>query len=132
MKWAHNTILTSMHDIYACFEGGSSEVKREWRTLVTQTDSDIEVGGECADEDLGAECPNDSMPGYLCAVVVILRALSRAEGLKMPLQSCHLLHLQHALRNTVKKSLQQLSKAINGDAKTDPQTLFKVTQGEHS
>lgn len=31
-----------------------------------------------------------------------------------------------ALRNTVKKSLQQLSKAINGDAKTEPQTLFKV------
>ena len=31
-----------------------------------------------------------------------------------------------ALRNTVKKSLQELSKAINGDAKTEPQTLFKV------
>lgn len=34
--------------------------------------------------------------------------------------------MQLALRNTVKKSLQQLSKAINGDAKTEPQTLFKV------
>ncbi|CAN0501220.1 unnamed protein product, partial [Scytosiphon promiscuus] len=33
---------------------------------------------------------------------------------------------QLALRNSVKKSLQQLSKAINGDAKTEPQTLFKV------
>ena len=31
-----------------------------------------------------------------------------------------------ALRQTVKKSLQELSKAINGDAKTEPQTLFKV------
>lgn len=27
----------------------------------------------------------------------------------------------------MKKSLQQLSKAINGDAKTEPQTLFKVS-----
>lgn len=36
------------------------------------------------------------------------------------------LGLQNALRNTVKKSLQRLSKAINGDAKTEPQTLFKV------
>ncbi|GMI05338.1 hypothetical protein TrVE_jg1168 [Triparma verrucosa] len=31
-----------------------------------------------------------------------------------------------ALRTTVKKSLQELSKAINGDAKTEPQTLFRV------
>ena len=34
--------------------------------------------------------------------------------------------VEMALRNTVKKSLQELSKAINGDAKTEPQTLFKV------
>lgn len=39
---------------------------------------------------------------------------------------CQTSGLQHALRNTVKKSLQRLSKAINGDAKTEPQTLFKV------
>lgn len=48
MAWAHDTILTSMREIYACFEGGSSDVKREWRMLVSQTDSDIEVGGERA------------------------------------------------------------------------------------
>ncbi|GMI21327.1 hypothetical protein TeGR_g3290 [Tetraparma gracilis] len=34
--------------------------------------------------------------------------------------------VENALRTTVKKSLQELSKAINGDAKTEPQTLFKV------
>ena len=34
--------------------------------------------------------------------------------------------VENALRATVKKSLQELSKAINGDAKTEPQTLFKV------
>ena len=31
-----------------------------------------------------------------------------------------------ALRQTVKKSLQELSRAINGDAKSEPQALFKV------
>eukprot|EP00752_Nemacystus_decipiens_P009956 g8879.t1 len=74
MKWAHDMVLTSMREIFACFEGGSSEVKRERRALIAQTDNSIEL----------------------------------------------------ALRNTVKKSVQLLSKAINGDAKTDPQTLFKV------
>lgn len=44
MKWAQDMILTSMREIFSCFEGGSSEVKREWRALVAQTDSDIEVG----------------------------------------------------------------------------------------
>ena len=34
--------------------------------------------------------------------------------------------LGDALRQTVKRSLQELSKAINGDAKTEPQALFKV------
>lgn len=53
MKWAYDTILTSMRDIYACFEGGSSDVKREWRMLVAQTDNDIEVSGERTDNDLG-------------------------------------------------------------------------------
>lgn len=43
MKWAHDLILTSMREIFACFEGGSSEVKRERRALVVQTDSNIEV-----------------------------------------------------------------------------------------
>ncbi|CAB1114177.1 unnamed protein product [Ectocarpus sp. CCAP 1310/34] len=74
MEWAHDMVLTSMREIFACFEGGSSEVKRERRALIAQTDNNIEL----------------------------------------------------SLRNTVKKSLQQLSKAINGDAKTEPQTLFKV------
>jgi dynein heavy chain len=31
-----------------------------------------------------------------------------------------------ALRQTVKLSLQELSRAINGDAKNDPHALFKV------
>lgn len=35
--------------------------------------------------------------------------------------------LQHALRNSVRKSLQQLSKAINGDAKMEPQNFFKAS-----
>lgn len=43
MKWAHDMVLTSMREIFACFEGGSSEVKRERRALVAQTDSSIEV-----------------------------------------------------------------------------------------
>jgi len=34
--------------------------------------------------------------------------------------------IEQALRYCVKKSLQELSKAINGDAKTEPQTLFKI------
>ena len=34
--------------------------------------------------------------------------------------------LEHALKHSVKKSLQELSKAINGDAKTDPFTLFSA------
>ena len=34
--------------------------------------------------------------------------------------------VETSLRATVKRSLQELSKAINGDAKTEPQTLFKV------
>ena len=34
--------------------------------------------------------------------------------------------LEQALRTTVKRSLQELSRAINGDAKTEPQTLFGV------
>lgn len=44
MKWAHDMILTSMREIFAFFEGGSSEVKRERRALVVQTDNNIEVG----------------------------------------------------------------------------------------
>ncbi|CAM9228493.1 unnamed protein product, partial [Choristocarpus tenellus] len=74
MKMFHDHIMCSMKEIYSCFMDGSSEVKREWRSLVGQTDSSVEA----------------------------------------------------ALRNTVKKSLQELSHAINGDAKTEPQTLFKV------
>ena len=31
-----------------------------------------------------------------------------------------------SLRQTVKRSLQELSRAINGDAKSEPQTLFGV------
>lgn len=42
-------ILNSMREIFSCFEGGSSEVKREWRALVSQTDSDIEVGLQTPD-----------------------------------------------------------------------------------
>ncbi|RQM24639.1 hypothetical protein B5M09_005107 [Aphanomyces astaci] len=34
--------------------------------------------------------------------------------------------LEDSLRQSVKKSLQELSKAINGDAKTDPHPLFRV------
>ena len=34
--------------------------------------------------------------------------------------------VEQALKKVVKKSLQELSKAINGDAKTDPQLLFTV------
>jgi dynein heavy chain len=34
---------------------------------------------------------------------------------------------EQCLRQTVKKSLQELSRAINGDNKTDPQTLFKIS-----
>jgi dynein heavy chain len=34
---------------------------------------------------------------------------------------------EKSLRQTVKRSLQELSKAINGDNKTDPQTLFKIS-----
>lgn len=36
-------VLTSMREIFACFEGGSSEVKRERRALIAQTDNNIEV-----------------------------------------------------------------------------------------
>lgn len=43
MKWAHDMVLASMREIFACFEGGSSEVKRERRALVAQTDGNIEV-----------------------------------------------------------------------------------------
>lgn len=43
MKWAHDMVLTSMREIFACFEGGSSEVKRERRALIAQTDNNIEV-----------------------------------------------------------------------------------------
>jgi dynein heavy chain len=34
--------------------------------------------------------------------------------------------VEQALRQTVKKSLQELSRAINGDQKVDAQSLFKV------
>lgn len=34
--------------------------------------------------------------------------------------------VEHALKQSVKRSLQELSRAINGDSKTDPQTLFTV------
>jgi dynein heavy chain len=34
--------------------------------------------------------------------------------------------IEQALKQSVKRSLQELSKAINGDSKTDPQTLFTV------
>ncbi|CAM9180031.1 unnamed protein product [Ectocarpus fasciculatus] len=34
--------------------------------------------------------------------------------------------VEQALKHCVKRSLQELSKAINGDSKTDPQTLFTV------
>ena len=35
-------------------------------------------------------------------------------------------NVEVALRQTVKRSLQELSRAINGDAKTEPQLLFRV------
>lgn len=54
MKWAHDMVLTSMREIFACFEGGSSEVKRERRALVAQTDSNIEASG-----------PDDILPEML-------------------------------------------------------------------
>lgn len=34
--------------------------------------------------------------------------------------------IEHALKQSVKRSLQELSRAINGDSKTDPQSLFTV------
>ena len=34
--------------------------------------------------------------------------------------------MEQSLKSSVKKSLQELSRAINGDSKTDPQTLFTV------
>ncbi len=34
--------------------------------------------------------------------------------------------IEQALKQSVKRSLQELSKAINGDSKTDPQSLFTV------
>eukprot|EP01042_Synura_sphagnicola_P000546 gene546-588_t len=34
--------------------------------------------------------------------------------------------MEQSLKHAVKRSLQELSKAINGDSKTDPQTLFTV------
>lgn len=37
--------------------------------------------------------------------------------------------VEGALRQTVKKSLQELSRAINGDQKVDAQSLFKVRWG---
>lgn len=35
-------------------------------------------------------------------------------------------NVEQSLRQTVKKSLQELSRAINGDQKVDAQSLFKV------
>ncbi len=35
-------------------------------------------------------------------------------------------NVEQALKQSVKRSLQELSRAINGDSKTDPQTLFTV------
>ena len=58
-----------MIEMFQNFKDGSSEVQREWRALVIQTDRNVEL----------------------------------------------------ALRQTVKRSLQELSRAINGDAKTEPQ-----------
>jgi hypothetical protein len=34
--------------------------------------------------------------------------------------------VEQALRQTIKKSLQELSRAINGDQRVDAQSLFKV------
>ena len=34
--------------------------------------------------------------------------------------------MEHSLKNSVKKSLQELSKVINGDSKTDPVVIFTV------
>jgi len=34
--------------------------------------------------------------------------------------------IEHALKQSVKRSLQELSRAINGDSKSDPQSLFTV------
>lgn len=34
--------------------------------------------------------------------------------------------MEQSLKHAVKRSLQELSKAINGDSKTEPQTLFTV------
>ena len=70
----HQSIKETMIEMFQNFKDGSSEVQREWRSLVTQTDRNVEL----------------------------------------------------ALRQTVKRSLQELSRAINGDAKTEPQTLFRV------
>ena len=35
-------------------------------------------------------------------------------------------HVEDALRQTVKRSLQELSRSINGDAKTEVQPLFQI------
>lgn len=70
---------------------------------------------------------------FQVSAICVFATISTARGpLSPPLATAILSWLsvrvyQHALRNTVKKSLQQLSRAINGDAKTEPQTLFKAS-----
>lgn len=178
MKWAHDMVLTSMREIFACFEGGSSEVKRERRALIAQTDHSIEVHhvhahtccivrcslsrryphnsgcelkqctvtkktfafGQCTYVHTGAGTTNQTRAirprvyperALLNEGVYLFPAFSgRSYILSVCLPAACRMQcnaMQLSLRNTVKKSLQQLSKAINGDAKTEPQTLFKVS-----
>jgi hypothetical protein len=74
LESTYSQVMDTLRTIYKHFREGSSEVKREWRSQVTQIDKMMEV----------------------------------------------------SLKLAVKRSLQELSRAINGDSKTDPQTLFTV------
>ena len=74
LEQIYKTIMTTLRSIYKNFREGTQEVKREWRSQITQIDKMMET----------------------------------------------------SLKLAVKRSLQELSRAINGDTKTDPQTLFTV------
>jgi len=74
LEQLNQTVLGTLRAIYKNFREGSTEVKREWRSQITQIDKAVEV----------------------------------------------------ALKHAVKRSLQELSRAINGDSKTEPLTLFTV------
>ena len=69
MKWSQNMIMTSLREIFAYFEGGSSDVKREWRALVAHTDSAIEVGFRYVAQDSGALLFEPILLKLTCEVV---------------------------------------------------------------